>query len=158
MMKTVGISDLCISDSKEDIIVTYSLGSCIGVTVYDPVVHVGALIHCMLPLSKMYPDKSNSNPCMFVDTGMTKMLQAVYDLGAKRDRLIVKVAGGASLLDKKRMFRIGERNYSVTRKVLWKNNLLIAAEDVGGSKSRTVILNMGTGITTIKNKGLEVEL
>lgn len=158
MMKTVGISDLCISDNKEDIIVTYSLGSCIGVTVYDPVVHVGALIHCMLPLSKMYPDKSDINPYMFVDTGMTKMLQAVYDLGAKRDRLIVKVAGGASLLDKKRMFRIGERNYSVTRKVLWKNNLLIAAEDVGGSKSRTVILNMNTGRTSIKNKGLEVEL
>ncbi len=158
MMHTVGISDLYISDKKEDILVTYSLGSCIGVTVFDPVVHVGALIHCMLPLSKMYPDKSNSNPCMFVDTGVTKMLQAVYDLGAKRDRLIVKVAGGASLLDKKRMFRIGERNYSVTRKILWKNNLLIAAEDVGGSKSRTVILNMNTGKTTIKNKGQEVEL
>jgi len=158
MMQTVGISDLYVSDNKDDIIVTYSLGSCIGVTVYDPVVHVGALIHCMLPLSKMYPDKSNTNPYMFVDTGVTQMLQAVYDLGAKRDRLIVKVAGGASLLDKKRMFRIGERNFSVTRKVLWKNNLLIAAEDVGGSKSRTVILNMDTGKTTIKNKGQEVEL
>ena len=157
-MQTVGISDLYVSDDEADILITYSLGSCIGVTMYDPVAHVGALIHCMLPMSKMYPEKSLNNPYMFVDTGITKMLQAVYDKGARSDRLIVKVAGGASLLDKKRMFRVGERNYAVTRKILWKNNLLIASEEVGGSKSRTLSLYMESGKTTIKNHGQENEL
>ncbi|MEA3287214.1 MAG: chemotaxis protein CheD [Candidatus Marinimicrobia bacterium] len=157
-MLTVGISDLVVSDKSDDILITYSLGSCIGVTMYDPVARVGALIHCMLPLSKMYPEKSQNKPYMFVDTGIIKMLQAVYDKGAEPDRLIVKVAGGASLLDPKRMFRIGERNYAVTRKILWKNNLMIAADDVGGSKSRTLMLYMDTGRTTIKNKGEELEL
>ncbi len=157
-MQTVGISDLYVSDNDADILITYSLGSCIGVTMYDPVAHVGALIHCMLPMSKLYPEKSLNNPYMFVDTGITKMIQAVYDKGARSDRLIVRVAGGASLLDKKRMFRVGERNYAVTRKILWKNNLLIASEEVGGSKSRTLSLYMENGITTIKNHGQEVEL
>jgi len=158
MIHTVGISDHFVTDNQEDVLITYSLGSCIGVTVYDPIAHVGGMIHCMLPLSKMYPDKSSQNPFMFIDTGLTKLLQEVYDRGAKSDRLIIKIAGGASLLDKTRMFRIGERNYAVTRKILWKNNLLISSEEVGGSKSRTLMLYMGTGKTTIKNKGLEVEL
>ena len=158
MTYTIGISDMKVTDNTDDILITYSLGSCVGLTVYDPEAGIGGMIHCMLPLSKIDPDKAVAHPFMFTDVGIMKLLQAVYDLGAANDKLIVKVAGGSSLLDKKRMFRIGERNYAVARKILWKNDLLIKAEDVGGTKSRTMILHMNTGKTTIKSKGLEVEL
>ena len=158
MLVTVDISDMKVSKRSDDILVTYSLGSCVALTLYDPVVGVGGLIHCMLPLSKIDPVKARANPYMFTDTGVQALLQAVFDMGAKRENLVTKVAGGARLLDSKNLFRIGERNYTVLRKVLWKNNILITSEDVRGTIARTVYLYMDTGKTTIKSGGKEVEL
>ncbi len=158
MNYTVGISDMCISNSREDELITYSLGSCVGLTLFDPVAGVGGLIHCMLPLSKIDPEKAKIMPAMFTDTGVPALLKAVYELGAQKKRIIAKVAGAAKLLDEKGLFKIGERNYTVLRKILWKNGILIAAEDVGGSEARTVKLYMKTGITTIKQGRNEVEL
>lgn len=158
MLQVVGISEMYVSADPGDRIVTYSLGSCVGVSIYDPVAKVGGMVHCMLPLSKIDPQKAKDKPYMFTDTGVTALLQAAFDLGASRQNLIVKVAGAASLLDKKGFFKIGERNYTVLRKILWKNNLLIESEDVKGSASRTLTLYMETGSTTVKSGGKEVEL
>ena len=158
MNHTVDISDMKATDRRDDVLVTYSLGSCVGVTLYDPTACVGGMIHCMLPLSKIDRAKAAEKPCMFVDTGIPLLLQTVFDLGAQRKNLICKVAGAASLLDEKKMFRIGERNYTVLRKILWKNNILIDAENVGGQMARTLHLYMDTGRTTIKSKGKETEL
>ncbi len=158
MIHTVGIADMKVSNRPEDIIVTHSLGSCIGLALYDPVVRCGGLIHCMLPLSKIDPEKARVSPLMFTDTGVPALLQAVFDMGAERSRLIAKVAGAASVLDDKGLFKIGERNYTVLRKVLWKNNILIASEDVGGTTARTVYLHLETGRTVIKSRGQEVDL
>jgi chemotaxis protein CheD len=155
---TVGISDMKVTNRRDDVLVTYSLGSCVGLVLYDAVAGVGGLIHCMLPLSKIDAAKAQANPCMFTDTGVPKLLQAVFDLGAERRNLVAKVAGAGSLLDEKGLFRIGERNYTVLRKVLWKNNILIAAEDVGGTQARTVYLHMDTGRTVIRSSGRETEL
>jgi len=156
--KIVGISDMKMSDSEGDTIITHSLGSCVGVTLYDPEAGIGGMIHCMLPLSRVSPDKAKAKPYMFVDRAVPAFLQEMYDRGARKDNLVVKVAGGAAVLDRKDLFKIGKRNYTVLRKILWKNNILIDAEDVGGSKSRTMALYMDTGKTTIKSKGVEVEL
>jgi len=151
----VPISEMRVSNRREDFLITYSLGSCIGLTVYDPQTGIGGMVHCMLPLSKMDPDKAKAKPCMFTDTGVSALLQAVFDMGARRKDLVAKVAGGASLLDEKRFFNIGQRNYTVVRKVLWKNNILIAAEDVGGTMPRTMCLDMNTGQTTVRSRGEE---
>ncbi len=158
MNHTVGISEMKISNQVDDVLVTYFLGSCIGLSLYDPIVHVGGLIHCMLPLSKIDPVKAKSNPQMFIDTGVPALLQAVFELGAERRRLVAKVAGAAMLLDDKRLFKIGERNYTVLRKLLRKNNISIAAEDVGGMITRTMYLYIATGRTIIKSGGWETEL
>jgi len=154
----VSISDYKTSSSSEDEIITHSLGSCIGLTLYDPVAVIGGLIHCMLPLSKNNKAKADANPSMFVDTGVPLLLQVLFDMGAKRQRLIAKVAGGSNILDEKGMFKIGERNYLVLRKILWKNNILIDSEEVGGSQARTMILRMNEGKTFIKSAGQEHEL
>lgn len=158
MQHTVGISEMFVSDNPEDILVTYSLGSCVGLILYDPVVHVGGMIHCMLPLSKTDPDKAAKNPAMFVDTGVPQLIQSVFDLGAQRKRLIAKVAGGAKILDEQGMFKIGERNHTVLRKVLWKNNILIDGEDVGGTKARTLYLHIADGTAYVKSGGERSDL
>jgi len=154
----VGIGEMATSDDPRAVLVTYSLGSCVGLTLYDPVSRVGGLIHCMLPLSKIDPDKAKENPARFTDTGVVCLLQALLAQGAERKRLIAKVAGAAKLLDQKGMFKIGERNYAVLRKVLWKNNILIEAEDVGGTAARTMYLHVDSGSTSIKSNGQKVSL
>jgi len=155
---TVDISDMKLSDKPTDVIVTYSLGSCVGVTLYDPVAGVGGMIHCMLPLSKIDPEKAKIKPYMFVDTGVSSMLGKLYAMGAQRQNIIAKVAGAGSPLGREETFRIGQRNYTILRKFLWKNNILIDKEDVGGSKARTLYLYMADGRTTVKSEGKEVEL
>lgn len=155
---TVGISDMRVSNQENEILITYSLGSCVGVTLYDPQAKVGGMIHCMLPLSKVDPVKAVNSPAMFVDTGVPKLIQTLFDLGANRKHLIAKVAGAACLLDEKGLFKIGERNYTVLRKILWKNDILIASEDVGGTISRTVLLYMDSGRTVVRSCGKETEL
>jgi chemotaxis protein CheD len=156
--RTVGISDMQTTDQPNEVLVTYSLGSCIGLTLFDPAAGVGAMLHCMLPLSKIDKAKADRNPYMFTDTGVPAMLQAIFDMGAERRRVVAKVAGAASLLDEKAFFRIGERNYTVLRRILWKNNIVIAAEDVGGTVARSMYLYMETGRTVIRARGREVEL
>ena len=151
----VGISEMAVGCGNGEVFVTYSLGSCLGMTVYDPKTHVSGMIHCMLPLSKIDRNKAQAIPAMFVDTGVPLLLQKMFNVGAERKRLIVKVAGCAQLLDDRKLFNIGKRNYTVLRKILWKNNILIDAEEVFGSVSRSLWLNTGTGRAWVKSAGQE---
>jgi len=154
---TIGISGMKVSNCPEDVLVTYSLGSCIGLTLYDPDMQIGGMVHCMLPLSRIDPAKAAQTPGMFIDSGVVQLIQSVLDLGAHKRSLIAKVAGAAKLLDESGVFNIGERNYVVLRKILWKNNILIAAEETGGTIARTLCLYLDTGRTTIKSHGQERE-
>ena len=158
VLHTIRISEMKVSNQAEDVLVTYYLGSCVGLALYDPVARVGGLIHCALPLSSIDPARARMNPCMFTDTGAPALIQSILNLGAQKNRLIARVAGAASLLDEKGVFEIGERNYIVLRKVLWENKIMVAAEDTGGTIARTICLYMNTGRTTVKSCGLERDL
>lgn len=158
MKYVVGISEMKVSDQPGDVLITYSLGSCIGLALYEPRLKIGGLIHCMLPLSKIDPVRAGERPCMFTDTGVPKLLGAMLDMGAEKRNLIAKVAGAANLLDDNRSFNIGERNQVILRKLLWKNQILIQAEETGGSKARTLSLDLSTGTTLLRAGGIEYEL
>jgi chemotaxis protein CheD len=149
-----------ISSSGEDQLITYALGSCLGITIHDPVAKVGGLLHVMLPLSTIDPAKAEENPYMFVDTGVPRLFLECYKLGAKKERLVVKVAGGscASGNADDDYFQIGKRNIVMLRKLLWRNNVLLKSQDVGGSKSRTMTLDIDSGLVLIKSQGIEVPL
>ncbi len=82
----------------------------------------------------------------------------MYELGSKKANIVVKVVGGGTVLDDKGVFDIGKRNYGVLRKLLWRNNIMIAAEDVRGSKSRTVWLTAQHGGVIVSSQGKEREL
>jgi chemotaxis protein CheD len=153
----VGISDIKISNSLNDIIITYALGSCIGISVYDPVARVGGLLHYMLPESALDEKKAKENPAMFADTGIPSLFKACYSLGAEKKRMIVKVAGGASILDDTNFFRIGQKNIMAMRKIFWKNNVMINTEDTGANHNRTVRLEIATGKTFVRTSGGEMK-
>ena len=118
----VGVGDMKVSNDPNAVLVTYSLGSCIGVGVYDPAVKVAGLLHYMLPESSLDPTKARRNPFMFGDTGIPMLFKETYRYGAKKSRLKVMVAGGAQILDQNGLFNIGKRNHALLRKMLWKNN------------------------------------
>ena len=158
MNLVVDIADYAVSDDPQVTLVTHSLGSCIGVAIWDQDTQVGGMIHYMLPESSLSPEKAKSKPAMFADTGIPALFRAAYAAGANKKQLVVKVAGGSSLLDDNGTFNIGKRNYVMLRKLFWKNNILISAEDVGGSLSRTLRLDVGTGRVTIRSRNVEVEL
>lgn len=158
MDRVVDIADMAVSNDPDCTLVTYSLGSCIGLAIWDSVAKVGGLIHFMLPDSSISPEKAQAKPLMFADTGVPLLFKKCYQLGADKKRLIIKVAGGSQLMDTQGTFNIGKRNYLTLRKLLWRNNVMIDAEDVGGFKGRTVRLVVGDGTFKIRAKGQEYEI
>jgi chemotaxis protein CheD len=157
MNHVVAVGDMK-TGGRDDMIVTHALGSCLGLMVYDPAAQVGGLLHAMLPLSKINLQKASENPYMFVDTGVPELFRQLYELGGQKNRMVIKAAGCGQPLGNSEMFKIGERNYTILKKLLWKNNIMIEAEAVGGIASRTVYFDLSTGQVTISSKGVKKEL
>ncbi|MBC8089316.1 MAG: chemotaxis protein CheD [Phycisphaerae bacterium] len=159
--RVVGVADIKVSNNLEERLVTYALGSCLGLAVYDPVVRVAGLLHVMLPTGAIDPEKMEHNPSMFVDSGVPALFKECYKFGARKERMIVKVAGGshtgASEEDDK--YQIGKRNMLALRKLLWKNGVILHAQETGGVQvSRTMWLEVSTGEVTLKVNGTECKL
>ncbi len=158
MKYTVGVSEMHISCSSEDLIVTHALGSCIGIAIYDPHAVVGGILHYMLPQSKVDKEKADKKPCMFGDTGIPLLFGEAYKCGATKKNLRIIMAGGAQVFAHKDYFDIGKRNAVIARKMFWKNNYMIDAEDVGGHKPRTLYLDMESGDVWITSHGQRKDL
>jgi chemotaxis protein CheD len=154
MRYVVGVADMKISTKRDDEIITFALGSCLGIAIYDPVAAVGGLLHVMLPTSSIDLQKAAQNPTMFVDTGVPKLFIESYRAGAVKQRLLVKAAGGACVNDcADDFFQIGKRNITMLRKLLWKNGVALSASDVGLSCSRTMSLHLSDGSVMITKNG-----
>ena len=151
----VGVAEMVVSNDVAAELVTYSLGSCLGLAIYDPVNRVGGLLHMMLPDSAIDPGKARTCPCMFVNTGVPRLFHAVYELGGQKARLVVKVAGGAQFLDDHHIFNIGERNLQALTLLVGRNGSSIHASAVGGRISRTLRLNLETGRVSIHSPGFQ---
>ena len=154
----VGMADCRIGDAPGQVLATYALGSCIGLAVHDAKAGVGGLLHFMLPDSTIDRARSRDNPWMFADTGIPMMLDRVCARGASKRRLTVRAAGGASMMDQENVFDIGRRNYLAMRKILWKAGVMVHGEAVGGVRSRTVRLEIGSGKFLIQEAGEVREL
>ena len=154
----VGMADFKVSRSPATII-SYGLGSCIGVSLYDPQTKIGGLLHIMLPDSKQ--SRATDNPAKFADTGIPLMLDEVLKMGASRSRLVAKMAGGAQMFafsGENAMLRIGERNVEATKKKLDEFGIRIIAEDTGNSYGRTIEFYPETGELLIKSVGKEQKI
>ena len=149
----VGISDMKVSKEPEDMLITYSLGSCIGLVVWDPVAKVGGLLHYMLPEARLDEKRAKQRPFMFANSGIPLLFKEAYKLGAKKSRMVVKAFGGAQIMDSAGVFNIGRRNYQIMLRLFEKNNITLSKKDIGGSVNRTVSLEVGSGITRLKMPG-----
>lgn len=148
---TIGIADLQLLQS-EGTLITYALGSCIGVCLYDPVLKLGGLLHIMLPLNM---EAGRKNPLKYADTGMAEMLRQMEAKGANRARLVAKIAGGAKMFEVSggALGNIGQRNIESIRIQLKKHGIRLLNEDVGGTVARTMLMDVATGTVSIRSYG-----
>ena len=146
----VGMADYKVGRNPASLI-SYGLGSCVGIAIYDPVSKVGGLAHIMLPDSTQA--RSAENPAKFADTCLPLMLDDMIKQGASRGRMWAKIAGGAQMFtfaNATDIMRVGERNSEAVRLVLKKLDMKIIAEDCGGNYGRTVELKLENGVFRIK--------
>lgn len=148
---TVGIADMKMAKGS-GVLITYALGSCIGLCFQDPAIQLGALLHIMLPLN-MEPGRKN--PLKYADTGIRETLRQMEAKGASRRRITVKIAGGAKMFEVKggNLGNIGQRNIESVHTILRQEGIRLLAEDVGGNVARTLLFDVVSGQGCIRSYG-----
>ena len=149
---TVGIADMKIAQGS-GILVTYALGSCIGLCFHDPKLRLGALLHIMLPLNM---EAGRAHPLKYADTGIRETLKQLESRGAMRSRLTVKIAGGAKMFEIAGgggLGNIGQRNIESVHTILKRENVRLLAENVGGTVARTLLFDVVSGQGCIRSYG-----
>jgi chemotaxis protein CheD len=149
--RVVDIGQLAVSSDPADTLITYELGSCLGVTAYDRVARVGALAHLERPLTPAHAEEAQRWPATFVETGVAHMLETMYARGARKERIELRAAGGSRSASEavEECFELGRRNVVALKKVLWQHGVLIRAHEVGGTVSRTLSLRVEDGLVVV---------
>lgn len=153
----VGMADMNTVNSP-GILTTLGLGSCVGICLYDSSTRISGMVHIMLPSSAQI--KNNSNLAKFADTGIVKLMEDMIRIGAKRSKIVSKIAGGSQMFnfnDTSDIMRIGARNISASKETLKQLNIPLIAEDTGGNYGRTIELYSETGILLIKTIGYGIK-
>ena len=147
---SVGLGERVVSRDPQDILVAYGLGSCLGIGMIDPVARVCGLLHAVLPIKNNGTDPLNPK---FVDSGIAGLIEEMVKAGALRNRLVVRMAGGANMLTApglSKTFDIGARNIESAHNVFTNIRMNIKSEDVGGTRGRTVRLYVGETRMTVR--------
>ena len=148
---TVGIADMKMARGS-GILITYALGSCIGLCFHDPRLQLGALLHIMLPLNM---ETGRKNPLKYADTGIRETVRQMTAQGALKSRITVKIAGGAKMFEVSNgsLGNIGQRNIESVHTILRQEGIRLIAEDVGGTVARTLLFDVASGQGCIRSYG-----
>ncbi len=149
--QAVGIGQIVVTKAPDTVLVAYGLGSCVGIAIFDEATSTAGMAHVLLPLAE---DQAldPSEPARYGDVAVNALLQAMTRAGAKTTRLIVKLAGGASVLGQANSptFKVGQRNADAIREQFRQRGIPIAAEELGGNRGRTLELHPATGKAFIR--------
>jgi chemotaxis protein CheD len=151
-MIVVGMADLKVARSP-DILTTLGLGSCIGITLYDKFKKIGGLAHIMLPSYKGFEGQKTAK---FADSAIIELVKQLSHIGALRNQLVAKIAGGAHMFGRTHnndMLKIGERNAAASLAILKQLGIPVQANDTGGSHGRTIELYVDSGALKIRSVG-----
>jgi chemotaxis protein CheD len=141
----IGIGELAVARTPGLTIATHAVGSCIAVCVFDPIAAVAGMLHFLLPESAINQERADRYPAVFADTGIPLLFQTAYQHGLVKSRATVKLVGGAEMPQIPGGFNTGRRNLLAARGLLWRNGVLVAAEDIGGTDARTVHMSVADG-------------
>lgn len=148
----VGIADMKMA-RQNGMLITYALGSCIGICLYDPKIQLAALVHIMLPLNM---ETGRKTPLKYADTGISETLRQMEAKGGARSRIVAKIAGGAKMFEVAgggSLGNIGQRNIESTHMILRREGIRLLREDVGGTVARTLLFDAATGQACVRSYG-----
>lgn len=156
---TLGIGEYGTVNKPGDVIKTHALGSCVAIIILDPTSRSVGMVHIALPESKVHPTRAQKLPGYFADTAVPALLKQMKEMGSASNirKLVVKLTGGANVMDKNNTFNIGKRNALAIKKALWQQKMGAVAEDVGGTISRTVTVNVDDGKVVVTSPGRELK-
>ena len=156
----MGVGDMAITDSRDVILSTFALGSCVGVVMLDSVNGIAGLLHIMLPSSAIAAEKSRNQPFLFADTGVEKFVSMLVSKGANIANLSCVVAGGASVMSSSDAFKIGEKNGVAVKAKLEELGISVQFSDLGGFSNRSLHLNLvdGSLLIALPNEKKEIQL
>jgi chemotaxis protein CheD len=146
----VGISQYLVTPAPA-LLVAHGLGSCVGIALYDPENRVGGLAHTLLPSPR--PGTEILRPGKFADTAIRTMVEDLLRLGACRESLWAKLAGGANMFEQLLNTAdegVGARNVRSARETLEAQAIPLMAEDTGGNYGRTLEFDLATGAVRIR--------
>lgn len=155
------MGSLFVSNLQDSVLTTF-VGSCIALCIYEPEAKVAGLAHVMLPSSGGRFAPVDGSEAKYADHALVALLDGMKQKGARPERLISKLAGGAKTFTNENsaadMFNIGERNYLTIKTLLTASNIPLLAENVGSTQGRWVKLDVNTGAVNVKNRMSEVVL
>ncbi len=152
----VGLGEIKVTQNPSEVLTCLGLGSCIGISVHDPVAKVAGMAHIVLPQS----DARNSGSPKYADIGVPMLLDELEKQGAMHKRLVVKLFGGAQMSAAKGLgnaFQIGDKNNAAVTVALTQKGLRVASSDTGGNYGRTMRLFPDTGTTIVSTAGRETK-
>lgn len=155
---TVAISDYGVCNDPQAWLSTYALGSCIAILLHHPRRSIGGLLHFMLPRSELNPDKAAARPGMFADTGFAKLTEMLEQEHVQVRDMVASLVGGGCLQGLQVHMNIGRDNILTAKRLLREAHVTVAAEDVGGNRSRSAFLHVGTGRVVVRGPAGEYEL
>ncbi len=150
----VGMADLNVVSSREGASLrTTGLGSCVGLTLYDPIRKIAGMAHVMLPSSEINRNET-FNTAKYADTAIPELIQKMLHIGAAVAHMEAKLAGGAQMfnfMNNNDSLRIGPRNVDSCKEILGHYRIPIKAEDTGGNYGRTIELYSETGKLLVRS-------
>lgn len=151
----IGVGDYGASNAAGESVKTMALGSCVAVVILHPPTRTVGMVHVALPESTTNLDRAKERPGYFADTGIPALLKRMAEMtkNPSNKGYIVKMTGGAKVMDPNNLFNIGDRNVLAIKKNLWKYGMGPVAEDTGGQISRTVEVFVETGKIVISSPG-----
>ncbi len=153
---TVPIGELVVSDSPNDVLIAYGLGSCVAICLYDPVIRAGGMLHALLPAAPSNNHRDPGKPTKFVNLGLPLLIDSLIKMGSIRSRLQGRLCGGARMINAPgfdESFNVGRRNIRAARDALKAARIRIQAQSTGGHSGRTVRFYIDTGKVVVKTLG-----
>jgi chemotaxis protein CheD len=147
---TIKLADFAANNNPNDALIVYGIGSTLAVILYDEGAKTGGIVHFMLPNSAVGSLKTREYPAMYADSGILRLLMSCVELGARKEALTARLAGGAFMLGKGISQSVSDGNLSAASKILSKMGIRVTAENTGGNHMRTVRLDIATGKVYLK--------
>ena len=146
----VGMGEIVVTDSPDAVLACIGLGSCVAVCAYDDQEKIGGMVHIVLPEFNGLPGSKHAK---FANTAVPLLINEMVNKGSVRNRLIIKMAGGAQMTlapGLRDTFKTGKRNVAQIVFTLQKEQIKLAAVDTGGNVGRTIRMYVKTGQVTVK--------